>query len=45
MRHTVNIPYFTTRIMNGEFSLDDYLKAKEMEGIALREKQSIDLIL
>lgn len=44
MGHMVNIPYFTTMIMNGELSLDDYLKAKEGGDITLRAKQPVDMI-
>lgn len=44
MGHTVNIPYFTTMIMEGKLSFEEYLLAKENGDIDLREKQSIDLI-
>lgn len=44
MGHTVNIPYFTTMIMNGELSFEEYLKAKEGGDINLRGKQPVDMI-
>ncbi len=46
MGHSVNIPYFTTKIMNGEMTFDEYIKNKESENgdISLREKQPIDMV-
>lgn len=44
MGHTVNIPYFTTMIMNGELSFEEYLKAKEIGDIGLRWQQPVDMV-
>ena len=45
--HKVNIPYFTNKILNGEISYDDYMKAKEAQGgdIHLRKAQGVDLVM
>ncbi len=44
--HVVNIPYFTEKIMRGETSYYEYMKAKEMGGdIALRKNESVDFIM
>lgn len=41
----VNIPFFTTKILNGELSFEDYLEAKEKGGdIGLRDAESVDMI-
>jgi len=44
MGHTVNIPYFTTMILNGEMAFDEYLEAKENGDFDLRQKQPVDMI-
>lgn len=44
MGHTVNIPYFTTMILNGEMKFEEYLKAKENGDFDLRQKQPVDMI-
>lgn len=46
MGHTTNIPYFTTKVMNGEMSFEEYMDAK-IKGngdISLRQKQATDMI-
>ncbi|KKP81323.1 MAG: hypothetical protein UR82_C0067G0001, partial [Candidatus Moranbacteria bacterium GW2011_GWF1_35_5] len=41
----VNIPFFTTKILNGELSFEDYLNAKEKGGdIGMRNAESVDMI-
>jgi len=43
--HKVNIPYFTQKIIDGEVSYEDYMRAKEKDGdILMRKSQPIDLI-
>lgn len=44
--YNVNIPFFTTKIMNGELSFENYIKKKEKDGgdIKLRNAESIDMI-
>lgn len=44
MGHTVNIPYFTTKILNGEMKFEEYLSAKEGGDFDLRQKQPVDMI-
>ncbi len=45
MGHTVNIPYFTQMIIDGDLNYEEYLTSKDTGGdIALRELQSIDMI-
>jgi nucleoside 2-deoxyribosyltransferase len=44
MGHTVNIPYFTTRIMNGEMKFEDYLAVKDNGDFNLRQEQPVDMI-
>ncbi len=44
MGHIVNIPYFTTMIINGELSFEEYLKAKEIGDIGLRWQQPVDMV-
>ncbi len=44
MGHTVNIPYFTTMILNGEMKFEEYLKAKENGDFDPRQKQPVDMI-
>ncbi len=46
MNHRVNIPYFTQKIIDGEISYEEHMKAKEKDGgdILLRKAQSVDLI-
>lgn len=44
MGHMVNIPYFTTKILNGEMAFDEYLEAKENGDFDLRQKQPVDMI-
>ena len=41
----VNIPFFTTKILNGEIVFEDYLKAKEKSGdIGFRNAEDVDMI-
>jgi nucleoside 2-deoxyribosyltransferase len=43
--HTVNIPCYTQKIMDGDLSFDEFIKIKEEQGdILLREAESIDMI-
>jgi nucleoside 2-deoxyribosyltransferase len=44
--HQVNIPYFTQKIIDGEASYEEYMKAKEEDGgdISLRNAQSMDMV-
>lgn len=46
MHHQVNIPYLTQKINQGELTVQDYLdiRAKDGGDLALRQKQSVDLI-
>lgn len=44
MGHTVNIPYFTTKILNGEMKFEDYLAVKESGDFNLRQDQPVDMI-
>lgn len=46
MGHTVNIPYFTQKIIDGVLTIDDYLKSKEKADgdFLLREAESMDMI-
>jgi nucleoside 2-deoxyribosyltransferase len=46
MGYTVNIPYFTDKIMKCEMTFEDYMKSKETGSgdIALRQEQSTDMI-
>ena len=44
MGHVVNIPYFTTKILNGEMKFEDYLTAKESGDFNLRQQQPVDMI-
>ncbi len=44
--HQVNIPYFTQKMIDGEISYEEYVKAKEDNGgdILLRAVEPIDMI-
>ena len=44
MGHTVNIPFFTTKIMNGEISYKEYMENKQKNNgdILLRQGESVD---
>jgi nucleoside 2-deoxyribosyltransferase len=43
--HQVNIPFFTQKIIDGEISYEDFLRAKEKDGdILLRTGESMDMI-
>lgn len=43
--HSVNIPYYTQKIMNGDISYEEFLKIKAENGdILLREMESMDMI-
>ena len=42
--HSVNIPYFTQMIIDGELTFDEYMRAKENGDIDLRQKQPVDMI-
>ena len=42
--HSVNIPYFTTKILNGEIKFEEYLSAKEGGDFNLRQEQPVDMI-
>ncbi len=43
--HETDIPFYTQKIMNGEVSIDEYLKVKEKRGdIEFRKKSGEDLI-
>lgn len=46
MNHHVNIPYFTQKIIDGEITYEEYMKAKEEQNgdILLREAESTDMI-
>ena len=44
MGHVVNIPYFTTKILNGEMRFEDYLAAKENGDFNPRQEQPVDMI-
>jgi len=43
--HTVNIPFFTQKIIDGDLSFEDYMHAKDNGGdIGLRQAESVDMI-
>ena len=43
--HTVDIPFFSRKILSGEFSFEEYLKTKQEKGdIVYRKKEETDLI-
>ncbi|MDD2516280.1 MAG: hypothetical protein PHF46_04770 [Candidatus Gracilibacteria bacterium] len=46
MGHTVNIPYFTQKMIDGEMTYEEYLESKEKNGgdILLRKSQQVDMI-
>ncbi len=44
MGYTVNIPYFTDKILKGEIAFEDYLAVKDGGDFNLRQNQSVDMI-
>ena len=43
--HTVNIPYYTQKIIDGDLTYEEFIKIKEEQGdILLREAESTDMI-
>ena len=46
MGHTVNIPYMTQKILNGEISYEEYMysKIKDRGDIIMRDKEAVDMI-
>lgn len=46
MGHSVNIPFFTEKVLRGEMLFEDYMREKESgDGdISLRQKQATDMI-